>query len=206
MSESRNWQKEITEISSNINTNRSNIQSIENYEINSIFFVKKELESSARELLIQKELEELNKPEPEVSRLEVRHSSDSSLILDAITISNEFDDDWKNIITAILDPLEVEDYIRLENKKRNYPVSDKAYDMFDVINQIIEVGYQSQAVFGNYSELHDQIQEHCEKKEFGKASQILRQLQRRLKRSLPSEEEMISTTTRTPHMSGTISK
>jgi len=199
----RNWSLEITKDAEQINQYLSNIQAIEPYEVNSLFFVKKELESSARVLAFQKVIDEINRPKPEITTLKVSHSRDSSLILDAITLSNDFDRDWNEIIKAIPNPLEVEEYIELENKKRNYPVSDIAYDFFDVITQIIEVGYQKQEVFGNYSELHTEIQELCEKKKLAKAKQVCRQLQRRLKRCLPSEEEMVEQTTRTPHLSGT---
>ena len=199
----RNWSLEITKEAEQINHNLSGIQAIEPYEVNSIFFIKKELESSARESAIKKELDELKRPRPEITRIKVSHSRDSSLILDAITLSNDFDSDWKNIITATPNPLEVEEYIELENKKKNYPVSDMAYDFDDVITQIIEVGYQKQEVFGDYKRLHNEINAFCDKKEFGKAKQVLRQLQRRLKRCLPAEEEMIEQTTRTPHLTGT---
>ena len=147
-------------------------------------------------------LNHLNQKEERVSVLEVSHSQDSSLILDAINLVNSFDADWKDIITATPNPLEVEQYIELTNLKENYPVFDKAWDFFDVITQIIEVGYQKQSLFGNYQTLYKNIESLKPTKDYDKAKQLLRQLQRTLKRCLPSEESMIEQTRRTPHVTG----
>lgn len=200
----RNWASEISSMSSELSNHNANTQAIEPYMINSGFFVQKEMESEWKRISYEKQIQEIENTikSPEKKVLQVSHSQDSSLIMDAITLSNEFDDDWKHIITATANPMEVEDYLTLIEKQRNYPVFDRAWDFYDVITQIIEVGYQKQELFGDYEKIYTQVESCKESKDYPKAKQLLRQLQRRLKRCLPSEEDMIEQTRRTPHVTG----
>lgn len=208
--EQRNPRKEVSDMYSPINAHNSNTQAIELYFPNSLFFAQKEFEHGWKDRSIEKQKEEIesNNAEP-AQRPVLNNVQDSSIVIDAINICNEFDDDWHNIINAIPNPLEVEDYIELVNKQKNYKIYNKAWDLYDIITQIIDVGYQKESRFGNYKDVYSSIEELEELESKSpdrlikpRANKLTRQLQRTLKRCLPSEEDLIKQTRRSPHISG----